>query len=56
MLCSKEFQSAAATCESVIAGRAGGYMFTHGEPAAKKNLVGVAAGTGIAVLAKNILS
>jgi hypothetical protein len=29
----------------------GGYGFAHGEPGAKKALAGVAAGTGIAVLA-----
>ena len=30
--------------------------FAHGEPGAKKTLAGVAAGTGIAVLATNVLS
>ncbi len=34
----------------------GGYGFAHGEPGAKKALAGVAAGTGIAVLAVNVLS
>src|SRR6202789_4013873 len=34
----------------------GGYDFAHGEPGAKKALAGVAAGTGIAVLAVNVLS
>jgi type IV secretion system protein VirB2 len=34
----------------------GGYQFAHGEPGAKKSLAGVAAGTGIAVLATNVLS
>jgi hypothetical protein len=34
----------------------GGYEFAHGEPGAKKTLAGVAAGTGIAVLATNILA
>jgi type IV secretory pathway VirB2 component (pilin) len=33
-----------------------GYTFAHGEPGAKKGLAGVAAGTGIAVLAVNVLS
>jgi type IV secretory pathway VirB2 component (pilin) len=33
-----------------------GYGFAHGEPGAKKALAGVAAGTGIAVLAVNVLS
>ena len=34
----------------------GGYGIAHGEPGAKKALAGVAAGTGIAVLAVNVLS
>ena len=34
----------------------GGYQFAHGEPGAKKALAGVAAGTGIAVLAVNVLT
>jgi type IV secretory pathway VirB2 component (pilin) len=34
----------------------GGYGFAHGELGAKKALAGVAAGTGIAVLAVNVLS
>jgi type IV secretion system protein VirB2 len=34
----------------------GGYGFAHGEPGAKKTLAGVAAGTGIAVMATNVLS
>ena len=34
----------------------GGYGFAHGEPGAKKALAGVAAGTGIAVMAVNVLS
>ena len=34
----------------------GGYGFAHGEPGAKKALAGVAAGTGIAVLAVNVLT
>ena len=34
----------------------GGYQFAHGEPGAKKALAGVAAGTGIAVLATNVLT
>jgi len=44
---------------SVLAGIAvfiGGYGFAHGEPGASKALAGVAAGTGIAVLAVNVLS
>ena len=42
----------ASLCAIVI----GGYGFAHGEPGAKKALAGVAAGTGIAVLAVNVLS
>jgi DNA-binding transcriptional LysR family regulator len=33
-----------------------GYTFAHGEPGAKKTLAGVAAGTGIAIMATNILT
>ena len=35
---------------------AGPAMLAHGEPGAKKALAGVAVGTGIAVLAVNVLS
>ena len=41
---------------SLIAIVIGGYGFVHGEPGEKKALAGVAAGTGIAVLAANVLS
>jgi type IV secretion system protein VirB2 len=41
---------------SLIAIVIGGYAFAHGEPGAKKTLAGVAAGTGIAVMAANVLS
>jgi type IV secretion system protein VirB2 len=41
---------------SLVAIVIGGYGFAHGEPGAKKALAGVAAGTGIAVLAVNVLS
>jgi type IV secretory pathway VirB2 component (pilin) len=41
---------------SLIAIVIGGYQFAHGEPGAKKSLAGIAAGTGIAVLATNVLS
>jgi hypothetical protein len=41
---------------SLIAIVIGGYGFAHGEPGAKKALAGVAAGTGIAVMAANVLS
>jgi len=33
-----------------------GYQFAHGEPGAKRALTGVAAGTGITVLAPNVLT
>jgi hypothetical protein len=41
---------------SLIAIVIGGYTFAHGEPGAKKTLAGVAAGTGIAIMATNILT
>ena len=41
---------------SLVAIVIGGYGFAHGEPGAKKALAGVAAGTGIAVMAVNVLS
>lgn len=50
------FTGTIAKVASLIAIVIGGYTFAHGEPGAKKNLAGVAAGTGIAVLATNILS
>jgi type IV secretory pathway VirB2 component (pilin) len=50
------FTGTIAKVASLIAIVIGGYGFAHGEPGAKKNLAGVAAGTGIAVLATNILS
>jgi len=50
------FTGTIAKVASLIAIVIGGYMFAHGEPSAKRNLAGVAAGTGIAVLATNILS
>ena len=50
------FTGTIAKVASLIAIVVGGYQFAHGEPGAKKNLAGVAAGTGIAVLATNILS
>jgi hypothetical protein len=45
-----------AKVSSLIAIVLGGYAFAHGEPGAKKTLAGVAAGTGIAVMATNILT
>jgi type IV secretion system protein VirB2 len=50
------FTGTIAKVASLIAIVIGGYGFAHGEPGAKKNLAGVAAGTGIAVLATNVLS
>ena len=50
------FTGTIAKIASLIAIVIGGYGSAHGEPGAKKNLAGVAAGTGIAVLATNILS
>ena len=50
------FTGTVAKVASLIAIVIGGYSFAHGEPGAKRTLAGVAAGTGIAVLAANILS
>ena len=50
------FTGTIAKAASLIAIVIGGYAFAHGEPGAKKGLAGVAAGTGIAVMAVNILS
>ena len=50
------FTGTIAKVASLIAIVIGGYQFAHGEPGAKKTLAGVAAGTGIAVLAVNVLS
>ena len=50
------FTGTIAKVASLIAIVIGGYMFAHGEPGAKRNLAGIAAGTGIAVLATNVLS
>lgn len=50
------FTGTIAKVASLIAIVIGGYGFAHGEPGAKKALAGVAAGTGIAVLATNVLS
>ena len=50
------FTGTVAKVASLIAIVIGGYQFAHGEPGAKKALAGVAAGTGIAVLAANVLS
>ena len=50
------FTGTIAKVASLIAIVIGGYGFAHGEPGAKKALAGVAAGTGIAVMAANVLS
>jgi type IV secretory pathway VirB2 component (pilin) len=50
------FTGTIAKVASLVAIVIGGFGFAHGEPGAKKALAGVAAGTGIAVLAVNILS
>ena len=50
------FTGTIAKVASLVAIVTGGYGFAHGEPGAKKALAGVAAGTGIAVLAVNVLS
>ena len=50
------FTGTIAKAASLIAIVIGGYGFAHGEPGAKKALAGVAAGTGIAVMAANVLS
>ena len=50
------FTGTIAKVASLVAIVIGGYGFAHGEPVAKKALAGVAAGTGIAVLAVNVLS
>lgn len=50
------FTGTVAKVASLIAIVIGGYQFAHGEPGAKKALAGVAVGTGIAVLATNVLA
>ena len=50
------FTGTVAKVASLIAIVIGGYGFAHGEPGHKKALAGVAAGTGIAVLAANVLT
>jgi len=50
------FTGTIAKVASLIAIVIGGYQFAHGEPGAKRALAGVAAGTGIAVLAANVLT
>ena len=50
------FTGTIAKVASLIAIVVGGYQFAHGEPGSKKILAGVAAGTGIAVMAVNVLN
>ena len=50
------FTGTVAKVASLIAIVIGGYGLAHGEPGHKKALAGVAAGTGIAVLATNVLT
>ena len=50
------FTGTVAKVASLIAIVIGGYQFAHGEPGANKTLAGVAAGSGIAVMAANVLS
>ena len=50
------FTGTVAKVASLVAIVIGGYGFAHGEPGAKKALAGVAAGTGIAVLAVNVFT
>jgi type IV secretory pathway VirB2 component (pilin) len=50
------FTGTIAKAASLIAIVIGGYTFAHGEPGAKKTLAGVAAGTGIAIMATNVLT
>jgi type IV secretory pathway VirB2 component (pilin) len=50
------FTGTIAKVASLVAIVIGGYGFAHGEPGAKKALAGVAAETGITVMAVNVLS
>ncbi len=50
------FTGTVARVAGIVAIVIGGYAFAHGEPGAKKTLAGVAAGSGIAVLAVNVLT
>lgn len=50
------FTGTIAKAASLIAIVLGGFGFAFGDPGAKKNLAGVAMGTGIAVMAANVLS
>ena len=50
------FTGTVAKVASLIAIVIGGYQFAHGEPGSKRALAGIVAGTGIGVLAANVLS
>jgi type IV secretory pathway VirB2 component (pilin) len=50
------FTGTIAKAANLIATVIGGYTFAQGEPGAKKTLAGVAAGTGVAIMATNILT
>ena len=50
------FTGTVAKVGSLVAIVGGGWAFAHGEPGAKKALSGVAVGSGIAVLAANVLT
>jgi type IV secretory pathway VirB2 component (pilin) len=50
------FTGTVAKVASLIAIVVGGYQFAHGESGSKRALAGIVAGTGIAVLATNVLT
>ena len=50
------FTGTIAKAAALIAIVIGGFGFAFGDPGAKKNLAGVAMGTGIAVMAANVLT
>ena len=50
------FTGTIAKAAALIAIVLGGFGFAFGDPGAKKNLAGVAMGTGIAVMAANVLT
>lgn len=50
------FTGTVAKAAALIAIVIGGFGFAFGEPGAKKNLAGVAMGSGIAVMATNVLT
>jgi type IV secretion system protein VirB2 len=50
------FTGTVAKVASLIAIVIGGYQFAHGEAGSKRAIAGIVAGTGIAVMAANVLS